>query len=209
MGFVVDLVQLRSNVDALKGQREALRSRLTQTAEELVRLRSEEDVLNEALVVFRQLVDNEVAGAIHILQRLQTEGLKAVFKDQDLSVRADVQTQRGKVSVDLVTIQEVGGRVIEGSSSDSFGGAVQTVQSILMRVIVLHLKGLRPVLFLDESLPALDASYAANMGQFLTTLCDRLDMDILLVTHNATLVESAQRAYRIEKRNGVAKFTEV
>ena len=67
-------------------------------------------------------------------------------------------------------------------------------------------RGLRPVLLLDESLPAFDANYVTNMGSFLSTLCKRLNVDILLVSHNSAMVDAADKAYRIVKKDGHAKF---
>ena len=110
--------------------------------------------------------------------------------------------------MDLITshINEEGLEV-KGTTSESFGGAIATVQSILMRVIVMLRRGLKPVLLLDESLPAFDDNYVVNMGKFLSLICKRLGLDILLVTHNHALVESADHAYRISKVNGKAVFS--
>ena len=65
------------------------------------------------------------------------------------------------------------------------------------------------LLLMDESLPAFDNNYVQNMGKFLSLLCSRLGLDILLVTHNQSLVDSADKAYRINKKNGKATFTEI
>jgi len=77
---------------------------------------------------------------------------------------------------------------------------------VLLRIIIILRRGLYPFIGLDESLPAFDDNYVANMGQFLSVLCSRLGMDILLVTHNPELVGTADRAYRIIKKDGAAKF---
>lgn len=201
---------LRSRLDRTKGFREAVEVRLGQTQREIRRLESEEEILDLVAGLFRTLIDNEVTEGVKAVEQLQGEGLRAVFDDQDIRVRADVELQRGKVSVDLITVQTLpDGTEIEGLSQDAFGGAVTTVQSVLMRVIVLFRRNMLPVLLLDESLPAFDENYVANMGRFLAALCDRMGMDILLVTHNPMLVEAAQRAYRIQKVGGAARFKEI
>jgi ABC-type iron transport system FetAB ATPase subunit len=184
--------------------------RLEQTEQEIRDLEAEDELTNIVAGLFRTLIDAEVTEGVKAVEHLQGEGLQAVFDNQNLTVRADVELQRGKVSVDLVTVQTLpDGTVVEGLSRDAFGGAVTTVQSALMRIIVLFRRNMLPVLFLDESLPAFDENYVANMGRFLAALCDRLDMDILLVTHNPALVEAADRAYRIRKTGGAARFQEI
>ena len=81
-----------------------------------------------------------------------------------------------------------------------------TVQSILLRLTVVMRRGLRPLLLLDESLPAFDSNYVDAMGKFLRLLCERLGADILLVTHNTALVEAAHKAYRIRRTANGARF---
>lgn len=198
---------VRSNLDVLRGRRDAAAARLTKAAAEVSRLEGEEEVADLSGGVLRTLIDDEVTLSVKAVEDLLTDGLRAVFEDQDLSVRADVDVQRGKVSVDLVTVQrQADGTVTEGLSRDAFGGAVTTVQSVLLRTIVIVRRGMRPVMFLDESLPAFDANYVGNMGAFLRSLCAKLGMDILLVSHNPAMVEAADRAYRIVKTDGRATF---
>jgi hypothetical protein len=201
---------LRSRLDRAKGFRDAVEVRLDDTKVEIQRLEAEEELLDIVAGLFRTMIDAEVTEGVKAVEHLQTEGLQAVFDDQDIKVRAEVELQRGKVSVDLVTVQTLpDGTIMEGGSQDAFGGAVTTVQSVLMRAIVLLRRGMLPLLLLDESLPAFDDNYVTNMGRFLSGLCDRLDMDILLVTHNQVLVEASQRAYRIHNVGGKARFKEL
>jgi hypothetical protein len=130
-----------------------------------------------------------------------------VFTDQDLTVEAEVNVVRGKVSVDLATVHNrPDGTVVKGSSTEGFGGSVTTVQSALLRVIVILRRGLRPFLLLDEALPAFDADYIVNVGNFLDVLCARLGIDILMVTHNIPLWESVDNAYKAIRAPRGAKF---
>lgn len=210
MRNIPELTSLRSQADQIVGRRDAARSRVTAASVAVTRLQSEADMLNQVAELFRQMVDKEVTLGVQAVERLLTEGLKAVFDDQDLRVRADIEIQRGKVSVELVTVQtKADGTVIEGLSRDGFGGAVTTVQSILLRIIVLLRRGLQPVLLLDETLPALDGNYVANMGRFLRVLCQRVGIDILLVTFNPDLVSAADKAYQISSHDGAARFKEI
>jgi ABC-type thiamine transport system ATPase subunit len=74
--------------------------------------------------------------------------------------------------------------LIVGDVADTFGGAVATLQSILLRILVILKRGMTPVLFLDESLGAMEHRYAVNMGMFLSELSGRMGLDILLITHH-------------------------
>jgi DNA repair ATPase RecN len=163
------------------------------------------ELLDRVADLFRVLIDQEVVANAKTVEDLLTEGLQAIFDDLDLSVRSEVDVQRGKVSVDLVTIQkESDGTIIEGSSTDAYGGSVSTIQSVLLRVVVVSRRGLKPLLLLDESLGAVAEHYVPRVGQFLSVLCSRMSLDILAVSHNPALIEAADTAYRIAKKGNSA-----
>ena len=194
------LKALRTRVSVVKGRREEVRRSLAEARDSVRTLTDEIDLLDLVAELLRTLVDAELTDGVRELESLQTEGVRAVFKDQNLKVRADVEVARGKVNVSLITMQQRGNDpadINEGESLDGFGGAVATVQSVLLRLSLIFRRGLRPILIFDETLPAFDDKYVYNAAEFLKVLCKRLGVDILLVTHNQALVESADRAYKI------------
>lgn len=202
---------LRSRLDRVLGRRDGLLERLARSQAEVARLEAEEELSDLAAGLLRTLIDNEVSAGVKAVEELLTEGLQVVFDDQDLSVRADVDVQRGKVAVEFVTVQrQADGTVTEGLSREAYGGAVTTVQSVLLRLIVTLRRGLRPVVFLDETLPAFDSKYVVNMAAFMRTLCERLGVDLLLVCHHQpAMEEAADNVYRIHKVDGAASFRRI
>lgn len=211
---MADLIEqvrgLRAALSRVQGRRDACVRRLSDAEKEVLRLVAEEDVLDRVCNLFRVLIDREVVDNAQTAERLLSEGLKTIFDDLNLSVRTEVDVQRGKVSVDLYTVQtQPNGVTTEAASTDAFGGSVSVVQSILLRVVVVMRRGLRPLLLLDESLAAVAEQYVPRVGLFLSELATRMGLDILVVTHNTTLVEAADKAYRIRKDTGEAVFTEV
>lgn len=193
-----------------QGRREEVRRSLADARSTALQIENDIQVLDHVTTLLRTLVDAEITEGVKAIEVLQSEGVRAVFTDQDLQVRADVEVSRGKVNVSLITSQrEENGTLVEGMSLDGFGGAITTVQSILLRLALIFRRGLRPVLFLDETLPAIDDRYVHNMAAFLKALCHRMGVDILLVTHNPALVDAGDRAYRIKKDNGAATFQRI
>ena len=193
-----------------RARRDSVVRSLAETRAEIQRLEVEETLLDGVAALFRHLVDQEVALGVKAVEQLQTEGLQAVFNDQELHVRADIEVSRGKVSVDLITRQkQPDGSFVEGLGTDSFGGSVLTVESILLRLIVILRRGLRPLLLLDETLPAFDSNYIVNMAEFLSTFCEKMGMDVLVVTHNPALFDAASRAYRVVRHGEDTEIVKV
>jgi len=210
MRALPDITALQSLGDMARGLRASLQKRQTKISEEILTLEDEEEECTLTSELFRNLIDKEVTEGVQAVESLLTEGLQTVFDDQDLRVQAKVDTQRGKVSVDLFTVQtHPNGRTTTGLSKDTFGGSVTTVQSVLLRIIVALRRDLRRLFLMDETMPAFDGNYVTNMGNFLRLLCERLHLDILLVTHDPGLADTATRAYLIALRDGAASFVKV
>lgn len=204
------LKALNNTLRLAQGRRQEVRRALGEARMAVTRIENESQLLDHVVALLHALIDGEITEGVKAIESLQSEGVRAVFNDQDITVRADVEVSRGKVNVSLVTSQrKENGDLIEGMALDGFGGAVSTVQSILLRLAILFRRGLRPVLFLDETLPAFDDRYVHNMAAFLKTLCKRMGVDILLVTHNPALVDAGDRAYRIRRDKGFCTFQRI
>ena len=203
----ITLKDLARKAQWLRGQRDSLQAKVSDTETRISELESEDAVLSRVADLFRVMIDGEVIANVKAAEKLLTEGLTTIFDDMDLAVRSEVDVQRGKVAVELVTVQEHGdGTVTEGSAMEAYGGSVAAVQSVLLRIVVVSRRNLKPLLLLDESLGAVAEHYVPRVGAFLSLLCDKMNMDVLAVTHNPALVEAAKTAYRIDPNQGSARF---
>lgn len=177
---------------------------------EIALLESDLDVKQQAQAVLDLLAEKEVEEGVKTYISLLDQGLKAIFPELDISQVAEITKVRGKVSVRLKTIiKGQDGIEVEGEGLDTFGGAVSTVQSLLLRVSLLLKRGLRPVLVLDETFPAIDENRVELLVSFLKALCKRLNMDILCVSHNNALTESADLAYKVKATKNGAVFVKI
>jgi hypothetical protein len=202
-----DLTSVRAQANKALGLRDALTQQISENDAKIKELENEDELLDLVANLIRRLIDGEVTDGVKAVEKLQSEGLQEIFYDQELSVRAEVEESRGKVSVTLLTQRRLkDGTVVEGIADQSFGGSVLTMQSILMRATVIFRRDMRPVLFLDETLAAVANKYLDRAAKFLSKLCDRLDLDILLISHDEALINAAKNAYVVSDHGGKAKF---
>lgn len=148
-------------------------------------------VLEKVEELFKYLLDKYVHKYAESFSEIVTEGLQTIFHDQDIAFDVAVNQKRGKVWVDFETVQEG----VRGQSLQSFGGGVSSVQSLLLRLLVLLKKKLARYLILDESLAALSSDYVPNAGEFIKKMCEELNINVLLITHNESFLEYADTAY--------------
>jgi hypothetical protein len=203
----VSFLSLQSDFIRVSTLRDACSKSVLDAESDVLKLEAESEVLSRVSDLFRTLMDKEVMDNSKVVEKLLTEGLQAVFDDIDLSVRSEIDVKRGKVSIDLITVQkQADGTTTEGLCTEVYGGSVSTVESVILRIVVLTRRGLRPLLLLDESLAAVAEGYVPRVGQFLSLLSRRMGVDILAVSHNPTLIEASDTSYRISKKNGRASF---
>lgn len=166
--------------------------------------------IEEAHAILDLLAEEEVKQGVSAYINLLEEGLKAIFPEQEVGLEAEIVKLRGKVSVRLkTTFKGQDGLEVVGEGLDSFGGAVATIQSLLLRVSLILKRGLRPLLILDETFPAVDTYRSEILVDFLKVLCSRINMDILCITHDSTIAEGADIGYKMSPSKNGARIKRI
>ena len=203
-------MNLRDRFLSLKTLKESTEKTISKLEEQIIELDNELILKQEANVLLDRISEDEVSKGIDTYVALLDEGLKAIFPEQEVGLKAEVDKLRGKISVRLkTTFKGSDGLEIESESMDAFGGAVATIQSLLLRVALILKRDLRPLLILDETFAPVDENRIRLLVDFLKVLCERLGMDILCVSHNSILTENADIAYRIKPTANGAVFEKI
>lgn len=83
------------------------------------------------------------------------------------------------------------------------GGGVSDSVSIPLRLLIL--KGSNDVgdiLFLDEAYKHVDLNMAEIVGVFLRGLCEKMGMQIIMLSHHESILEQAEVGFYLENREG-------
>lgn len=182
---------LLDNATRIGLKREALSQQVESHKKDISTWREDILVLTKVEDLYKFLLNKYVHEYAESFSKIVTEGMQSIFHDQDISFEVDVTQKRGKVWVDFVTYHE-GNR---GQALSSFGGGIASVQSLLLRILVILKMNLAKYLVLDESLAALSEEYVENAGLFISKMCKDLDMNVLLITHNKSFLDYADNAY--------------
>ena len=192
-------MNIKTRLHTLKALKDTVENKINKLDKEI----KDRDIqilnMQSANLLLEKISEEEVEKGINTYIALLDEGLKAIFPEQEVGLKAEIDKVRGKVSVRLkTTFKGADGLEIESESLDAFGGAVATIQSLLLRVALILKRGLRPLLVLDETFAPVDENRIPLLVDFLKVLCNKLDMDILCVSHNSVLTDNADIAYRIK-----------
>ena len=203
-------MSLSSRLSYLKALHENSTKPVASLETEIAMMEIDLDLKQEANLILDKLAEDEVTQGVSAYVSLLEEGLKAIFPEQEVGLQAEVLKIRGKVSVKLkTTFKGQDGLMVEGEGLESFGGAVATIQSLLLRVSLILKRNLRPLLILDETFPSVDSGRSEILVGFLKVLCHRLGMDILCISHDSTIAEGADIGYRVTATKSGAKIKRI
>jgi hypothetical protein len=145
--------------------------------------------------VLKTLLEDMANSSLKPIDKLVTQGLRRVFHDQvDLEFKSDLIERGNQLHVSFRTVQGPA----SGKATDSFGGSVSVVESLLLRIIVVLKMGMAPVFLLDETLAQVSDHYVEPLGNLIRVLCKKLGLTVLLVTHQQGFQETADIVYHAD-----------
>jgi hypothetical protein len=163
--------------------------------DELNRLEAEMAVYTKGSEALKLLLEELTRENLDSVDRLVTQGLRRVFHDQvDITFKSELVDTRNQLQIQFKTEQGPA----SGKAVDSFGASVTVVESLLLRIIVVLKMGLQPVLLLDESLAQVSDHYVEPMGRLLHSLCQKMGLTVLLVTHQQGFQDNADVVYKAD-----------
>ena len=188
------IADLQRKVDQIDGFYKALKTQEQGYVSQIEDLKKEIDILTKTSAVLKHLLDTMVRDEITKMAGLITYGLKTIFEDQNLTFVPEITKKNEKVHIELKT-QNDG---VEGDY-ESFGGSVAVIESFLLRVLCILKKKYSRLLFLDETFASVGEEYIANTGKLVSELSKKLNLDVLLVTHQKEFMHTADHVYRVKE----------
>lgn len=190
----------------LLGQRDAGYETLDKYAQRMVVVESDLDYTQKVVDLLQLTAEATRANSVSTITNIVNGALKSIFHDRNYEFVVELNTKRGASAASFF--------IKEGTSQFSLtdrGGGLIDVVSISLRIayLVLHRSKQRRLLVLDESLKHLSKEYVPQAAAFLKQISKELDLKILMVTHNSTFANYADRVYQTKQLNGVASVDEL
>jgi DNA repair exonuclease SbcCD ATPase subunit len=148
-------------------------------------------LFEKASVVARKKIKDEI-------EILVTHGLQSVFEDPNIEFKVEFVSRRNQIEADFYlewTDQE---KKIKGQITETYGGGVVDIVSLILRLVVLELLGIPGPLFLDEPGKMISSQYISNFGKFLVEVTKTFKRQIILITHNELLSEYAMKTFNVK-----------
>ena len=164
-------------------------------------------LLRQVSALFRSMSEERQNILRKRIEKLISLGLKAVFEEV-FEFRINMATKADQVTVRMSVMDSSG---LETDILGARGGGLAAVIGVLLQLVMLTFLGNRAakVLFLDESFAHLSDEYVQRMAILLKMLSDKLDVQVILVTHQSEFLEYADKAYKFTAPKGITKAEEL
>ena len=153
------------------------------------------DKTYEELKNFLIAVSEKYRGQIcSIFNSLITEALSKIF-EKDIIFNIKISTYRNQPAVEVFLTEEG----IEVSPQKSSGGGINDIISLVVRIIFIHLQNSSKIIILDEPLKFLSLEYLENASSFISEICERLGIQIIMVSHKQDIQIHADHVIHLKK----------
>jgi len=202
---VIDLKirELKANINQQIGECNALRLKKEQVELRLMEIDSKIATQEKASLFLQTLSDETRQMIIDKISSIVTDALKKVL-DKNLAFEMQLSTERNQADIKFLVKDLTMNKSYE--ILNSFGGGLADIVSFPLRVSLL-LKWspqLSRILIMDETFKAVDVTNQAFLGEFVRQLSEKLNLQILLITHSPELASKAHQQFKVNNYKGVS-----
>lgn len=178
----------KSNNDNLKEEISKLEEEIEEHQSNLVLGVESVNFIEKTANHERSLIKDKVESVI-------TDALKEIYGNE-YSITFDYTMKRNKTSVDIYLTKHTKlGDIVR--KQGGFGGGVSDVISLPLKLLVLlALKNNDKILIADEPGKHMDER-VDKFGFFLKNVCDKLGIQLIILTHHESLAEFGDAVYKV------------
>jgi len=199
---MVDLKPMRSSIDQKMGQRSLLSQQKLKAEESIAFNSSLLEKTLQARAIIQTVAKNTQSQIEYHISGLVTMALASVFPDP-YEFQLKFVERRNSTEADLIFKKN------ENETDDILnngGGGVADIASFAFRVALWSLKKSRATFILDEPDKFLHSPvYQEKASQMMKELCNKLGVQIIMVSDQNTQQENADKNIRITMCNGISE----
>jgi DNA repair exonuclease SbcCD ATPase subunit len=183
-------------------------SRLLQEKEtrekRLAEVRDSAECLERVRLLLQEAASHAREQGRRQVEFMVTQALQFVFGG-DLDFKVVIEEKRDRPEAEFYVCSNYGGDLrVETAPQDARGGGVVDVISLALRLALLQ--AFRPPVggpvILDEPAKHVSEEFSPQVAQFLKSFSQGLGRQVIMVSHNQHLADSADVAYLVEMSQG-------
>lgn len=140
---------------------------------------------------------------LRVIEELVTQSLCKVLQDETLQLELEKKVSRNKLSVTFAISSMASGERVVTDVLSARGGGLAAVVGFFVRLVLLVASGHAKVLVLDETFAHLSEQFEPLMAEMLADMAEKMDVQIVLVTHSPVYSDYADKVYQLELEDGL------
>lgn len=197
--IVSQLTAAHTLLDDNRTKRIAVEKTLRDNEQQLVALANSRQLFDTLLDISRKDVQNKVCNVV-------SAALQKILDDPKIAIDVEFDIKRNQPEAQVVVKYDgkKGGSKIE----DSFGGGVDDVVSIVLKIVIGQLLGVKGPIIADEPGKWLDDMGASmRFVVFLKQLSTTFNRQLILTTHKSELREAADKLIEVVNTDGYSRVS--
>ena len=206
----MDIAKLEKNIKDIEtdfairvSKRDSLIAKINTDKETLEKLAKNEDKLDRASILLQNTAKAKRLFIKEQIESIGTVALQTVY-GLNYSLKLELEQDKNKPKCKIYVVEKRGNVTLVREPENFNGGGVVDVCSIALRFAMLQIysnpKLDGPVL-LDEPGKHVSKEYASALSEFIKTLSDKLNRQIIFITHNEYMALSSSNIITITKEN--------
>lgn len=205
--FLERLQEARSQYLLQKDRMERLQSEIAACTAQLTACQDNIALLEQVKIVLQSTSEYARDQAKQQIELLVTHALQYVF-GSEIAFRIKLNIVRNRPEAEFFVVSQYGSLTVENRPEDARGGGVVDVISLALRIAMLHSyqPDINGPLVLDEPAKHVSDDYIANVAEFLRYVSQVFGRQVIMVTHNRTLTDIADKAFKVEMIEGKSQI---
>ncbi|MDQ0416929.1 DNA repair exonuclease SbcCD ATPase subunit [Croceifilum oryzae] len=190
-----------------KGKQDLLLEQLHEVEKDWQLYQEEKELLDQVRILFQKASDYARQQAKAQLELLVTRALQMVFGPA-FSFVIELSEAGKNPSAEFFVVTDWDGMQVKNKPQDSRGGGIVDIISLALRIALITTiqPRVEGPLILDEPGKHVSKDYVVPMVQFLQLISQTYGRQIILVTHNSDLTESADQVYEVRLNGGKSEL---
>lgn len=162
-------------------------------------------LIDKSLVALQKLTELKKKETTEKIEKIISFGLQTIFEDSSYQFKILDSIKKKQVVYDFRVFSDAFKTEYGVSILDSRGGGIVNIVSFLLRVVLLCMvdKSAERFIALDEPFNNLSENFHENLVSAVKQISEKLNVQILIVTHQKSLEAFGDKVYELKQVDGV------
>lgn len=188
------LNKINKKISKLKAEKNLCKKNIKGFEDKNIDLQILQDEIDKSVLVLQLVVENKQKEIIELFEETVTSALKEIFNN-NYSFKIEFGKRNKVTTADFViNTGEYAGYIPLKMCQ---GKSVARIIAFVLRIMFISILEGRKLVILDECFDGIEAEREHKVGLFISKICDKYDMQFIMVTHMQGIYEHADKVHKI------------